>query len=66
MTQSRRMSALEATVNVCVGLAVSWAFTYWGLPVFGYQPSPEKAAVITGMYSVLSWVRLFAVRRCFA
>lgn len=63
--QPRRLSAVEALANGFIGLLVSWAFTFWALPVFGLQPSPMDAAWITACYFMLSLIRSYALRRLF-
>ena len=63
--QTRRMSSLEAITNAICGLAISWAFTFWGLPVFGIEPNAIQATWITASYFFLSAVRSYALRRLF-
>lgn len=64
--QSRQLSAIEALANSVIGLLVSWAFTFWALPVFGLQPSPMDAVWITACYFMLSLIRSYALRRLFS
>ena len=64
--QSRQISAIEALANSFIGLLVSWAFTFWALPVFGLQPSPMDAVWITACYFMLSLIRSYALRRLFS
>lgn len=64
--QSRQLSAIEALANSFLGLLVSWAFTFWALPVFGLHPSPMDAAWITACYFMLSLIRSYALRRLFS
>lgn len=59
------ISALEACVNALVGLIVSWAVTYWLLPLWGLSPSPADAAGITGLYFLVSFARSWAIREAF-
>lgn len=60
MSQSRKQSALESSINVSLGLVISWTFT-----LFVFQTTPMFAAKITLSYAALSWVRGYAVRRVF-
>lgn len=53
-------SAIEASANAIVGLAVSWSAT---LLVLGF--SPTRSAAITGMFFALSFVRSWAIRELF-
>jgi hypothetical protein len=64
--QSRQLSAIEALANSFLGLLISWAFTFWALPVFGLHPSPMDAAWITACYFMLSLIRSYALRRLFS
>jgi len=66
MTQSPRMSAVETSTQVIVGLVISYAVTLYGLPLFGLHPSAHEAAWITAAYSVISWLRQYVIRRGFA
>jgi hypothetical protein len=63
--QSKLMSFVEANTNAVVGLIVSWAFTFWGLPLFGIHPSPVQATGITACYFFLSIGRAYVLRRGF-
>ena len=65
MKQSRKMSFIEAKTNAGAGLAVSWVFTYYGLPYFGLEPSPADATGITACYFALSMLRAYLLRRFF-
>lgn len=59
------MSALEALTNATIGLLVSWAVTYWALPLWGLTPSPVEAGGITAMYFLISFARSWAIREVF-
>ena len=63
--QSRRMSLIEAKANAIIGLAVSWAFTFFALPLFGLAPSAVDATAITACYFLLSVARGYVIRRVF-
>ncbi len=66
MNQSRLMSATETTTNMVAGLAISWLFTFYGLPlIFGIEPTALQAIEISASYFVLSGVRLYILRRAF-
>lgn len=60
------MSALEALTNATIGLLVSWAATYWLLPIWGLTPTPSASLGITGMFFILSFTRAYVLRRLFA
>lgn len=63
--QSRGMSAIEAVTNVLVGYAVSLAATVLVLPVFGYHVTGSDAVGISAVFTVISLVRSYALRRLF-
>jgi hypothetical protein len=55
------VSALEAMTNAVIGLAVSWAATFF---VLGY--SVTQSASITAMFFGLSFSRAYLLRKAFA
>ncbi len=55
-----RFDAAESTANAVIGFAVSWAATW---AVLGY--SPAGGIAVTAMFTSLSWVRSFVLRRAF-
>jgi hypothetical protein len=60
------MDAAEAATNAIIGLAVSWAATFYLLPpLFGIAPSAGQSAGITGLFFALSFVRAWALRAAF-
>jgi hypothetical protein len=59
------MSLIEAWTNAGIGLLVSWLFTFYCLPLFGYQPSAQTALWITLIYFFLSMSRTYLLRRLF-
>jgi len=61
----RRLDVTEAATNAGVGLLVSWAATYWLLPMWGLTPSPAQSAGITGMFFALSFARAWVLRVVF-
>lgn len=63
--QSRTHSALEATASTAIGFCVSWAATPFILAAFGYQAGVGVALGITIVYTLLSVVRGYVVRRLF-
>lgn len=63
--QTKLMSLIEAKSNAVIGLAISYLFTLYGLPLFGLQPTPSSAAGITACYFFLSFGRSYIVRRVF-
>jgi hypothetical protein len=60
-----KMDAAEAATNAALGLLVSWAVTYYALPMWGLTPSPMASVQITALYFVISFVRAWAIRWSF-
>lgn len=65
MSQSRTHSALETTANTAIGFAVSWAATPFIFAAFGYTAGAATAFGITVVYTALSLLRGYVVRRLF-
>jgi hypothetical protein len=60
-----RASAIEAMCNAIIGIAVSWAVTFYALPLWGFTPSASASVGITGMYFVISFARSWIIREAF-
>ncbi len=65
MMQSRASSFTESLTNITIGLLVSWAFTFWLLPLWPLPPSPGQALQISLVFFVISGARSYAIRRAF-
>lgn len=65
MTGHIRIDAAEALTNATAGLIVSWAVTYYALPLWGLTPSASASAGITATYFVISFARSWAIRAAF-
>jgi hypothetical protein len=65
MTQSRRMSLVEAITNVVVGYALAVATQLLVFPWFGLHPSLGENLVIGALFTGISLVRGYALRRLF-
>ena len=63
--QTRKASFFEANANSIIGLAISYLFTLFCLPLFGLHPNPVDAGGITLCYFFLSTGRSFVIRRVF-
>lgn len=59
------MSAAEAIVNVAVGYGVSVAATLVVLPAFGFAVTPHGAIAISAVFTAVSLVRSYVLRRAF-
>jgi len=63
--KSAKVDAAESVTNATVGLVVSWAATYWILPLWGLTPSASASAGITAMFFGMSFARAYVLRRMF-
>lgn len=65
MGQSRRMSALESGANTAVGIGVGLATQVVVFPLFGLHASTSDHAAITLIFTAVSFVRSYTLRRMF-
>lgn len=65
MSQTKLQSFLEANISTAIGFGLSWAATPFVLAAFGYTVGTGKAFGITAVYTVISIVRGYFVRRFF-
>lgn len=65
MTQSRALSLVEAIANVFVGFLVSVLANIIVLPLFGYPVSVGHSFGIAVVFTAISLVRSYVLRRAF-
>lgn len=65
MTQSRRMSLIEAITNVAVGYALAVTTQIMVFPWFDLQPSLGENLALGGIFTAISLIRGYALRRLF-
>ncbi|WP_062390848.1 DUF7220 family protein [Pseudomonas abietaniphila] len=65
MSQSRKGSFVEACVNMAVGLAVSMIANSIVFPAYGFHPSLLDNIGITLIYTAISLLRSYCLRRAF-
>ncbi len=63
--QSRKMSALETVASTLIGYTVATAANYYVLPLFGAPVSWASASWIGVIFTAISLVRGYLVRRLF-
>lgn len=63
--QSRRMSLVEAVANVALGYGVAVLAQLAVFPLFGLHPSISDNLAIGAVFTVVSLLRSYAVRRMF-
>jgi uncharacterized protein (DUF697 family) len=65
MSQSRAHSMIEAWANVAVGYGVAVLANMAVLPLFGYAVTASHAAGMGLIFTVISLVRSYTLRRVF-
>ena len=65
MSQSRKASLAESLVNVAVGFWVAVAAQLLVLPMFGLQVSATDNLAIATIFTIISIVRSYLLRRLF-
>lgn len=65
LPQSRTHSALETLLSTFIGFSISVAANYFLLPIWGYSPSAADAIEIGILFTWISLLRGYAIRRFF-
>lgn len=63
--QSRFMSIVETVVATLFGLFTGWLTNIIVLPLFGFNVGHGQAIAITLIFTVISMIRSYIVRRSF-
>jgi hypothetical protein len=63
--QSRRMSLIEAIANVVLGYALAVITQIMVFPSFGLHPSLGENLALGGVFTTISLIRGYALRRLF-
>jgi len=63
--QSKRGSLIEAAANTAIGYLVAVAANVAVLPLFGLLPSVSQSFGIGMVFTIISLVRSYALRRLF-
>ena len=63
--QSRRASLAEAILNILIGFWISVLANRWLLPLWGYQVSMSQAIEIGLLFTWISLIRSYLLRRLF-
>jgi hypothetical protein len=66
MEQSRVMSLVEVVTSTLIGFGVSVWANYAVLPLFGFKVKLAESLAITLVFTVISIIRSYLVRRFFA
>lgn len=65
MTQSRRASLIESAANIVIGYGVAVAAQVAIFPMFGMDVPLGDNLLIGGLFTVVSLVRSYCLRRLF-
>lgn len=65
MTQTRLGSLIEAIINVLIGFGINFTANMLIFPLFGLYITPGANFALGLIYTVISVVRSYAVRRWF-
>jgi hypothetical protein len=65
MNQSRLESLIEAVANIVIGFTINYIANLLIFPLFGFHISPGANFVMGCIYTVISLVRSYALRRWF-
>lgn len=65
MSQTKLQSAYEQVMNQMIGNVLAWSMNYFLLPLFGMPQSMGRATLITIIFSVVSFIRGYMIRRFF-
>jgi hypothetical protein len=63
--QTRLQSAIEAMANIAIGWTLSLGVTAVVLPAFGHKVTMEENVYMTSIFTIVSLMRSYAVRRYF-
>lgn len=65
MTQSRRASLLESAANIAIGYGVAVSAQVVIFPMFGMDVPLSDNLLIGGLFTIVSLVRSYCLRRVF-
>lgn len=65
MSQSRMQSAVETVASTAIGFVIAYVASYTVLPLFGHHVTHGENFWITVIFTVISLIRGWCVRRLF-
>ena len=65
MLQTKRQSLIETLTNVAIGYLISFIANMLVLPLFGYNINLTDGVLISIIFTIISIVRGYVVRRWF-
>ena len=65
MSQSKKKSAIETTVNTVVGIVVSFCIQLIVYPLMGLEVTISQNIFLLFIFVSASWIRSYVIRRAF-
>ena len=65
MSQTRLGSFIETLVNIAIGFTINWIANIFILPMYGFNVTGGQAFSMGLMFTVISVIRSYSVRRWF-
>ncbi|HEX8610163.1 MAG TPA: hypothetical protein VF800_02660 [Telluria sp.] len=65
MNQTRLGSLIEAVINTCIGFGINFTANMFIFPLFGFHITPGANFVLGMLYTIISVVRSYCIRRWF-
>ena len=65
MMQSKKGSLIESLVNIAIGITIGFLSNIIVLPAFGYDVSIADGVAISLVFTAISLVRSYIIRRIF-
>ena len=65
MSQTKKGSIMEAITNILIGITVGFLSNIFVLPMFGYPVTITDGIQISLVFTVISFIRSYAVRRIY-
>jgi len=65
VSQTRMQSAIETVASTAIGFVIAYAASYTVLPLFGHHVTHGQNFWITVIFTVISLIRGWCVRRLF-
>ena len=61
--QTRKQSAIEATMNIFIGYTINFIANFTLFPLFGWEISIQQNLIIGVIYTIISFTRSYLLRR---
>lgn len=65
MNQTRLGSLIETIINVIIGFSINWTANMFIFPLFGFHISAGANFVLGLIYTIISVIRSYCIRRWF-